>query len=425
MKSVGWILGIALLTLFKYDSLAQSIQISKEDIKRAYITVDGIYKLPNKNGYSSICIPEKVFDGYRYITITANREYSTRVHILKGSPSNNNQRVKYSDYYRESILVCKGIKLDIVIPRDAKSIYILNSRDGNNNTPDLISLHRADTINNYIVNIKTKSAQDLSPMSHQFLHWNIGHFSNGQYPYSTITETDYIRKLNAFRNFFNTYCPDCHYLLNEYDETFATVDGEHFNTNSLLFSERKIEKVFPRSTSSGFNKLAAFWKEGVLGYKYGIFESLKGVKNSRGTLEYGAGYCISKYSIGGDSLYVMSLHAPNRIKKAEYDKLYREIIEICSDYNNCILVGDFNRITARDFIVLTDAGFSILNDDSVTHPRTGYTLDWVLYRCTSVTLSDFRVFTEAIDINGDLLSDHLPLSFRVTYGSQNKNNNTN
>ena len=110
----------------------------------------------------------------------------------------------------------------------------------------------------------------------------------------------------------------------------------------------------------------------------------------------------------------MSLHAPNGIKSNEHNALYREILNICSGYDNCILVGDFNRVSAKSFTVLTNAGFKILNDKSITHPSGNYILDWVLYRCKSLTLSDFKVYKEAIDSNGELLSDHLPLSFIVT-----------
>ena len=391
-----------------------SVQINNDVISRVYITVDGLFKKPNGKKYSSICIPKKVFDGYGYVSVRANREFSTRVHVLKEVPKRVNDSVLYSDYYGESILVGKSIRLDIAIPDDAAYICILNSVDGHNNTPDSVTLYSEDALCHQNV----EKEQDLSiwdnkVFMHQFLHWNLGHFSKGQYPYSTITETDYRDKLTAFRFFINTYCSECHFLLNEYDESFATVGGQTVKTDTLLFNMRKISQVFPRSTSTGYNKLAAFWKEGFLGFKYGIFESLKGVKNRNGTLEFGTGYCLSKYAMGKDSLFVMSLHVPNKIKRDEYNALFNEIVGICSNLDNCVLVGDFNRTSITDFTVFTDAGFKILNDNSVTHPSTGNILDWVLYRCRAASLSDFKVYTEAVDGNGDLLSDHLPVSFTV------------
>ena len=141
---------------------------------------------------------------------------------------------------------------------------------------------------------------------------------------------------------------------------------------------------------------------------------MKGVKNSNGTLQYGIGYVISKYSVGGKSLYVMSFHVPNSIKRVEHENLYKELLSICSNYDNCILVGDLNRGAKVNFKILTDAGFSVLNDESVTFPSKGDILDWVLYRCNDLKMSDFKVYTEAVDGKGNLLSDHLPLSFIVT-----------
>lgn len=400
----------------KSANLLSSVQLRNDDISRVYITVDGTFKLPKGNKFSSICIPRNVFDGYSYVSVKSNSEFSTRVHILKEEPKGVNDHVLYSDYYQESILVSKGIKLDIAIPNDAAYICILNSVEGHNNTPDSIILYSADALcHQYAEKEQNPLTLDGKIFTHKFLHWNLGHFSNGQYPYSSITETNYKDRLKAFRDFFNTYCSECHLLFNEYEESFAKVAGQAVKTDTVFFDMRKIRQVFPRSTSTGYNRLAAFWNEGLLGYKYGVFESLKGVKNSKGTLEYGTGYCLSTYVIGKDSLYVMSLHAPNRIKRGEYDALFREIVGLCSNLDNCVLVGDFNRSSFTDLTAFTDAGFKILNDNSVTHPSTGYILDWVLYRCNDVTLSDFRVYTEAVDGNGDLLSDHLPVSFTVKY----------
>ena len=388
-----------------------------DDVKRVYITATGIYQISNSNNYSSICFSKNAFEGYKYIAIKANKEYATRVHILKNVPKKNNEHVQYSDYYKESILVGKGMKLDIVIPQDAKFIYVLNSAEGHNNKPDYINFYTEDSLSNseipetQILSRRAANGGDTQ----KFMHWNIGNFSQGKYPYSNIKGSNYKVKLDGFSNFINTYCPDCHYLLNEYNETFAKVNGNSVSTPTVLFSKRINYKDFPRTTSSGYNKLAIFGREGLLSYRYSIFESLKGVKNSNGTLEYGTGYCISQYAIGETILYVMSLHAPNKITTNESNALYEEILSIVSGYENCVLVGDFNRTIASNFSVLTNAGFKILNDKSITHPSNHTILDWVLYRCKDVTLSNFRFYKEAVDSNGELLSDHLPLSFTVTY----------
>lgn len=392
------------------------VQIRTDDVTKAYISVAGLYKLTKDDRYSSILISKSALEGYRYLTIKANKKNATRVHILKEEPKDNNQNVSYSDYFKESILVRKGMILDVVIPEDVMCVYILNSAEGRNNRPDSITLYTRDELNLSQIEDKMKNTQQkIEYVCHKFLHWNMGNFSNGQFPFSTITEDNYKVKKSGFKNFIKLYGHGCHLLLNEYNETFSKIDGIPVQTDSLLFDGVKLLKNFPRSTSSGYNSLAACWNDGLLSYEYDVFNSLKGVKNKNGTLEYGAGYCLSKYSIGKTVFYVMSLHAPNEISKMENDALYTEILSICSDYENCILVGDFNRTIPANFKVLTDAGFTILNDSSVTYPSKGYILDWVLYKCKDVTLSDFKVYKEAVDSKGDLLSDHLPLSFKVTH----------
>ena len=406
-----------LFLCFVLFSLITNAQIRKDNVRNVFITNTGIYKVTNNNKHSSIYIPQKIIKNYKYITIRANKEHGTRVHILKKEPQKQKDSVLYSDYYKESILIRKGIELDIVIPQDARCIYILNGA-GDNYKPDLINLNTLDSLSMGDVAETQNLSRRVVSISQKFMHWNIGNFSKGRTPYNNINKDNYKIRLDGFNNFINKYCPDCHYLLNEYNETFASVDGKPVSTPNVLFNNRKGYKVFPRSTSSGYNRLAIFWKKGLVRYKYGVFESLKGIKNKNGTLEYGLGYCISQYAVGGETLYVMSLHAPNGIKKEEQNILYDEILKLCSDYDNCILVGDFNRPSVTSFMVLSKAGFKILNDKSVTHPSNnpsgGYILDWVLYRCKSLNLSDFRVYSEAVDSNGELLSDHLPLSFTVT-----------
>ena len=406
-----------MLILLQHGLLAGSkeVCVNNSFIKREYVTQAGLYKFSRDGSFASICVPQEIFEGYSFLAIKANNKYSTRIYVLKEVPQEHNKLAKYSDYYKESILLRKGMKIDLAIPNDARYIMILSSTEGHNSTPESIMLFTDDLLrDSFEDKVIENSDADSVILSHRFLHWNLGHFSNGQVPYSIITEKNYFDKLRSYHNFINTYCSDCHYLLNEYDETFAIVNGNYINTDSVLFKSNNY-CMFPRSNSSGYNKLAVFGKEGLIGYQYAVFESMKGVKNSNGTLEYGTGYCLSRYSIGSDTLFVMSLHAPNNIKGYEHDALYEEIVNICSEYSNCILVGDFNRTAVSCFKVLSDAGFSVLNDGSVTYPSKGYILDWVLYRCKSITLSDFRVYNEAIDSNGDLLSDHLPLSFTVTY----------
>lgn len=384
--------------------------------KNVYITTAGVFKKKTGISHSSICISRREFKPYQYLTIKANANYATRIHILKKEPKKHNENVLYSDYFCESFLIRKGLKSDIVIPKDAWFLVILDKVDGHKNTPDSVILYKADALyNKEWSGIKTSSQLNNTVYSQRFLHWNIGHFSNGQTPYSSITDSIYNVRYDGFVHFIDTYCKDFCFLLNEYDETFATVKGNPVRTADVLFGGRKPYKEFPRNGSSGYNKLAAFWGDGFEEYKYGIFESLKGVKNRNGTLQYGIGYVISKYSIGGKPLYVMSFHVPNKIKRSEFESLCKETIEICTELDNCVLVGDFNRVLKEDFSVLTKAGFIVLNDNSVTYPEKGYILDWVLYKCDDMKLSDFRVYREAVDGMGNLLSDHLPLSFAITY----------
>lgn len=388
--------------------------IGEDYLKNVYVDEDGFYKFCKNGDFSSYCIPEEKFKEYSYLTVKSRKIRSTKVYILKKNPQKDGEQVQYSNYYCQKVSVGKGLKLDILIPSDAKYIVIPCKSNGKNIKPVSINLCKTKDVYYRQTLPHIKSSRDTSITSHRFVHWNIGHFSKGRYSHSTISKKNYSIKYRAFKDFINNYCRDSHCMFNEYDETFAKIDGVDISTDTVLFDGKRSYAVFPRSVTFGYNKLAAFWKDGILDFKYGVFESLKGVKNKKGMLEYGTGYCISQYSIGESDFYVMSLHAPPYISKEEYKALFIEILEICSKYRNVILVGDFNRHRISDFELLTDAGFSILNDKRKTFPMGRCIFDWVLYRCKDVVLSDFKVYTEAIDSEGDLLSDHLPIGFTVT-----------
>lgn len=390
------------------------ITIGEDYLKSVYVDKNGVYKLCTNGDFSSYCIPEEKFKEYSYLTVKSRKIRSTKVYILKKNPQKDGEQVQYSNYYCQQVPVAKGVKLDILIPSDAKYIVIPYKSNDKIIKPVSINLCKTKDVS-YIQTLPhITSSRDSSITSHRFVHWNIGHFSQGKYSHSTIIKKNYSIKYHAFKNFINNYCLDSHCLFNEYDETFANIDGVNISADTVLFDGKRSYAIFPRSVTFGYNKLAAFWKDGVIDYRYGVFESLKGVKNKKGMLEYGTGYCISQYAIGESDFYVMSFHAPPSISQEEYKALFIEILKICSKYRNVILVGDFNRHRIPDFELLTDAGFIILNDKRKTCPGGRCIFDWVLYRCKDVILSDFKVYTEAVDGNGDLLSDHLPLGFTVT-----------
>lgn len=397
------------------DPFRSGFTIGKDYLKNFYVDKNGFYKICTNGDFSSYCIPEALFKEYSYLTVKSRNIRSTQVYILNNIPQKDGEQVKYSNYYCQRVSVGKGLKLDILIPKDAKYIIIPCKSNGKIIKPVSVNLCKTkDIYSKQTLLPHISSSRDSSITSHRFVHWNIGHFSNGKYSHSTISKENYPIKYRAFKDFINNYCHDSHCLFNEYDETFANIDGVNISADTVLFDEKRSYAVFPRSVTFGYNKLAAFWKDGVIDFKYGVFESLKGVKNKKGMLEYGTGYCISHYAIGQSDFYVMSLHGPTSISQEEYKALFKEIIKICSKYKNIILVGDLNRHRISDLKLLTDAGFSILNDKTKTCPGGRCIFDWVLFKCKDINLSDFKVYTEAIDSEGNLLSDHLPLGFTVT-----------
>lgn len=422
---------------FGSSTIPDTKSIAIGDVSQVYISSAGRYVLSGSENNSGICIPYSIFKYYKYLTVTSNDTKATRVHILKEEPKTTNQNVLYSDWYGESFLVPISVTENIVIPSDARYIFILNSSEGNNNAPVSIKLETRSIPNAWSATERELSQRDTNLFSHNFIHWNLGNFSNGANPRPNSYSGDavanrYNPRKTAFQNFYNAHRADCHFLLNEYNDKFAIVNGDDVATTSVIFNAAKASQTFPRSSSTGYNELAAFWRDGLRDYIYEIFSSMKGVKNTNGTLEYGVGYTLSMYNIGGSTLLVMHVHAPNKIP--DYNEaLYAEILSKVSGYANCILVGDFNRTNANNFSTFTNAGFSILNPVDgegnplgITHPSLNVTLDWVLYKCSGMTVSDFYIYDTETKyqetIEGEVvdtyLSDHLPVGFKVTRNIQ-------
>lgn len=432
---------------FGSSTIPDSKTIAVGDITQVYISSAGLYILSGSEDNSGICIPYSIFKYYKYLTVTSNDSRATRVHILKEEPKTSRQTVVYSDYYGGNFTVPISVTENIVIPSDARYIFILNKSEGNNNAPVSIKLEKRTIPNSWSATKADLSQRDTNLFSHSFIHWNIGNFSNGVNPRpNSYSGNDVANRYNprktAFQNFYNAHRADCHFLLNEYNEKFAIVNGEDIATTSVIFDAAKASQLYPRSSSSGYDMLASFWRDGLRDYIYEIFNSLQGVVNSNGTFEYGTGYSISIYNIGTSQLCVVHLHVPNKITKSQIDSLFSEILTKVAGFSNCVLVGDLNVTNANHLSVLTDAGFSILNPVDangkaidITDPGLNTTLDWILYKCSGLTVSDFYVYNEETKyqeiVNGETvdtyLSDHLPVGFTVSrniqgYATKSKGN---
>ena len=375
-----------------------------------------------------------------------------RIYFLKEEPREFGQAVHFSDYYGgnkkygdtespKTIAIRSGLRKDTVIPSDCQYIIITGvSWNGTNyieQAPVVLYLCNSDYLyedGDYETSAE-RSNRDVNIFTQKFMHWNIGHFSNGGTHTNIETQKEYDIRQPAYNNFFRNYVHDCHRLFNEYDDIFAVIDGREIYTRNAL-DTKKAYVEFPKSHN--YHQIACYFGNQLIDYSYGLFNSLKGFVSdteSGGSRlyisHYGCGYSLSRYSIGNIILTVMHFHLPIGLNNdiEVRDKLFTEIINISSKYGAVVLVGDFNvtrkDLVHNDHVNFEDAGFTILNplvdgEDIPTFPSNGRTYDWVLYKVpSSVTLYDFHVCTEATYTDGEgvyLLSDHWPISFSVSVG---------
>lgn len=457
-----------------------SVDIKMRDYSKIYINKVGkcIYYTED---YKMVCIPKSVFKHYKYLNVktqTGNNAKGTRIHFLKSFPQHQ-KNVEYSDYYHPKDydatepLVYKGqivrdaqdnliyvnskyvtitervdngatyyigtlkdhigciaalpnMTYNYVIPPDCEYIAInaIASSEGDivDYTPLSVSLTNMGNMEQF--NDVDFSNMDTKQLQQKFMHWNVGHFTNGALPSISVDNNDDYSsanygKISAFKSFLENY-KDYHLMLNEYDAFFAKDKNGNFVMTDSLIVHRDV--IVKGARNNNYNYLAGFMQKNLESVKYGIFESLKGVSNTTPSYEYGIGYIIYGFCYGKSTLYVMHVHLANRIGEFTNDMLH-EIVDITKNYSNIILLGDLNITSASGLSVLTNSsdngggGFKILNTKTggiyeKSHPSNNYNLDWCLYRLEgNMHISGFSMVSEAAGLG---LSDHLPITFTVS-----------
>lgn len=379
----------------------------------------------NNGRYKSYALDYLTFKKYDFIEVEANSEYQTWINFLTKIPLSK-ETIDICSDYGDDVKVSVNQHYIVPIPKDCRYILILAYYEDQDRRPKTLKLRTKRSV----VGLNDYGVRDLSNINtnivqHKFVHWNIGKFSNGEFGYPTINENNYATKLSSFRTFFNKY-NDYNFLFNEYYPVFANVNGEEKKFIDLFLFKRKGYKVW----YGGGNLInAGFYKENLFGIERGVYNSLKGAVKSNRVCQYGNTYQIYRYAIFNTSLYVFHCHLSFGIPEDKRIAMFNEIVSLTNTYTNCILVGDFNTSPNSQYIqILTNAGFTKVNGDTPTfynrdtHAPAIY--DYCFYK-GNITVDDFHVCEDAVDdptnpdteTHADMLSDHFPIAFTVSYNN--------
>jgi len=235
--------------------------------------------------------------------------------------------------------------------------------------------------------------------------WNIGHFSMGKKPDSTITDANYTASGEKYRSFIQNGLDADIIALQEYSAKFTPSYG----TAESLFSNYSFCK---EGVQSRYSCNAIFAKRPISNIQAHEFACNKTATITHTNLIAATDYyyMTADVKIGGETVKLVTAHlAFDNNKKPDTVNLnqIKELIEVFKDEERVVFVGDWNAKVFSTFDLFTDAGYTLANTDSTLYTinNGNLSLDNIIYK--GVKVSDFTLC-------GSDLSDHYALSCTVT-----------
>ena len=235
--------------------------------------------------------------------------------------------------------------------------------------------------------------------------YNIGHFSQGVSPSSTIIASNYASKLASFRNLIYGFKADI-IGLTEYSSIFGkNVSSVDVNASDVLFLEypNVNEGQQIRYSCNAIYAKTKYALSNVTKINFDAFSSLTTLVNGVSGADYYYYYGIFNFR-GIDILFCEVHFPPYRCytDSIGFTDGLQELVNRFSSYEHVIIAGDFNwRWTWDGWGVITNAGYTAANPGTfITYPETLSTID-------NIFVKGFTVNDVAIIENS--LSDHYPL----------------
>ena len=231
--------------------------------------------------------------------------------------------------------------------------------------------------------------------------WNIGHFSKGQKPYSTIDKSNFNTNLFELQKVLGDSIRADIICLNEFSEVFGTDGNNHKQlTKDLCFNNYGFSNIGPLL---GYSCNTIFSNLKIKNIKMHLFEISKTVqsKMSRAANYY---FLESDLYLDGEKVTLVCAHTTSGAPAL----CQSQISEILNRYRNCdrvIMCGDWN---TQDFSLFTNSGYTLANNGSLkTFPDIdkSYALDNIVVK--GLELLDVRMVKTTI-------SDHYPLVCRIS-----------
>lgn len=398
--------GVAALSILYEDTLQHRVSELEGRVIKKIFSITDITScgatITNENVwlispyYYGALIPVSAYRG-KVISITANDTQACPYAYLKSGVDSGNTPDYATGYTKRLAIPATETKMTVV-PEDAVYLYVYMQSNSIVYTPSDVSV--CDYLNNID---QGEDSESISLMS-----YNIGHFSGGVSPNSSITSSNYVSKLNDFRSLLSNERPDIFGVV-EYSEIFGkNTNNQDVEAKDVLFNLATEGFISTQLHYACYSLFAN--RQPIYNITINDFDCLENETITHTTLIEAQDYryiSADLYAFGVCIKFIVTHLAfdqnrPGVLQEAQLN----ELITKYASYPYVVMMGDFN-INAEDIAsTMENAGYTMANDGSLkTMPSAerGH-LDNIMVK--GLSLHSVRMVSSN-------LSDHNPLFARI------------
>lgn len=217
----------------------------------------------------------------------------------------------------------------------------------------------AEDLVNVIVLRPNEQVKTFTPIKTAI--WNIGHFSGGGSPGTTITDANYAEKKAQFRNYIQKLNADI-LMLPEYSYRFATLTSRNVPAREDLFCDYQYGFV---GKQRNYSCNALYSMMPIYGLRDEQYACNQDAEITHSDAILATDYCYSHgvFIIDNEEVHVIGTHCAFDLNNDDVEiNQYNELITLCANYKHVILLGDFNAVHDVDeFDLFRNAGYTLAN----------------------------------------------------------------
>ena len=355
--------------------------LDQMDVLRGYVNDSNVYKYDAAKRGAIIKVEDSIFN-----TVIMKKNASGKAITYTFMSDENYDGVTpcYAAGYT-GLVSTSGDIVAVRIPDNARYLYVYYTDGTSDFCPSEIKFTK-------------ETYPEDSASSVRIATWNIGHFSEGSKPNSTLVDTQEPMYGDYYRDYINNAIDADVVFLNEYSKNFTPSNL----TRDTIFSE--YTTVY-EGVQRNYSCNAVYSRVEISDPVKHEFECNKTapVISTKGPEAEDYYFVTTDIVIDGVTVKLVSVHLAfdgENSCNVVINQL-KELIAYCEQYEHVVLLGDWNVGEFSEFNLLTNAGYTLANTDaSLATYNDGDSLDNIVYK--GVTVTDFA-------LAGTDLSDHFAL----------------